>query len=412
MLSLMPIIYMRYLIGALFLGLLYSCNGIEEEPSADIINSVCQTGLPILLIDTPMAKEIPAKDKDWLAGTTLRVYDEAMELKYMGQMGIRGRGNNTWKYPKKPYALKLDEQAELLGMPSHKRWVLLANWVDRTMLRNHIAFEISRRTSLYYTPRGKFVEVILNGEHIGCYYLCEQIMIDKNRLDIYECNEEQVNRGYLLELDKYYDEKFKFHSPLRGLPYMFKTPDSVTEKQYAFIYDYISKFENILYDDVSFLNREYVNYIDIDSFVDWWIVVELTGIWEPNHPKSTYMHKDKDGRLAAGPVWDFDYDTFTHKSGFRCQNAIYYDRLFQDAEFVSRVKERWLTLRDDLASIPDYIEAEAAKLQKSDEFNHYKWPITIIVNNDEHMTYSEAVENMKKAYQNKYNFLNNEILRM
>ena len=77
----MPIIYMRYLIGALSLGLLYSCNGIEEEPSADIINSVCQTGLPILLIDTPMAKEIPAKDKDWLAGTTLRVYDEAMELK-------------------------------------------------------------------------------------------------------------------------------------------------------------------------------------------------------------------------------------------------------------------------------------------------------------------------------------------
>lgn len=200
--------------------------------------------MPILHIDTPIADEIPAKDEDWLNGTTLSEYDKAMELKYKGQICIIGR-DNTWKYPKKSYALKLGERAELLGMPAHNRWLLLANWLDRTMLSNHIAFEISRRTSLSYTPRGKFVEVVLNGEHIGCYYLCEQIIIDKNRLDIHEFGDEEVNRGYLLELDKYYDEEFKLRSPLKGLPYMFQNPGPVTEEQFRFIYDLYQKREHV-----------------------------------------------------------------------------------------------------------------------------------------------------------------------
>ena len=117
------------------------------------------SGLPIVYINTPSGKEIPPKTEDWLAETTIRIYDTDCSLAYSGTAGIRGRGNSTWKYPKKPYAIKLDSKAEILGMPKHKRWVLLANWLDRTIMRNHISFKIAMQTDLEWTPRGHFVEV-------------------------------------------------------------------------------------------------------------------------------------------------------------------------------------------------------------------------------------------------------------
>ena len=97
---------------------------------------------------------------------------------------IKGRGNYTWKWDKKPYALKFDKKTEVLGMPAHKRWILLANWRDRTLLRNDAAFWLSRHSGLPYTVRGQFVELEFNGEHRGNYYLCEQIKIDENRVNI------------------------------------------------------------------------------------------------------------------------------------------------------------------------------------------------------------------------------------
>ena len=130
---------------------------------------------------------------------------------------MRGRGNSTWNYPKNPYAFKLDDKAEILGMPKHKRWVLLANWMDRTLLRNRTSFQIAASTGLAWTPNGEFVEVILNGQHIGNYYLCEQVKIDENRLDIndpYDAEDaysgNPADYGYLLEADDSYDETWKF----------------------------------------------------------------------------------------------------------------------------------------------------------------------------------------------------------
>ena len=111
--------------------------------------SVSNTGLPVVVIETPGAAAIPPKTMDWLKGTSLKIYDADGKLNYSGNDdNIRGRGNTTWTFPKKPYALKLDSKAPILGMPKHKRWVLLANWMDRTMLRNSVAFRISSSTGL------------------------------------------------------------------------------------------------------------------------------------------------------------------------------------------------------------------------------------------------------------------------
>ena len=122
------------------------------------------TGLPVVYIDTPEAQPITSKEI-WMEGVNLLIFNADGSLDYEGSTQMKGRGNSTWtQFPKKPYALKLDKKAKILGMPSHKRWCLLANWMDRTLIRNAVAFEISRRTELAWTPNGFFVELVLNGE--------------------------------------------------------------------------------------------------------------------------------------------------------------------------------------------------------------------------------------------------------
>ena len=231
-------------------------------------------------------------------------------------------------------------------------------------MRNHIAFHIARQTDLEWTPRGEFVEVVLNGKHKGCYYLCEQIKVDKNRVNIAELTDEEPSGGYLMELDVYFDEVFKFHSPSVSMPFMFKDPDEVTPVQEEYMYNFISVLEESLCDKERLATREYTSYLDVDSFIDWWLVHELTGNGEPMHPKSSYMHKDKDGLLKAGPVWDFDWETFVpyKVNGYVVRDAIYYPYLFADEGFVARLKERWTLLKPRLEQVGAFIESEAARI--------------------------------------------------
>lgn len=186
-------------------------------------------GCPVVFIETG-GRAIPSKWEDWLEDAHVKIYNADWSVDLDASTSIRGRGNSTWGYPKKPYALKLDSGAEVLGMPKRKRWVLLANWMDRTLLRNDVSFKLAALTSLAYTPRGEFVEVYINGRHNGNYYLCEHIKVDQNRVNIDELDQGEVDGGYLLELDTYYDEVNKFKSEIRNLPYMFKDPDEVDAK--------------------------------------------------------------------------------------------------------------------------------------------------------------------------------------
>jgi hypothetical protein len=371
---------------------------------------VKHSGLPVVVINTPGAADIPPKTEDWLQDAVLTIYKNDCTIDYAGTTGIRGRGNSTWKYPKKPYALKLDSKAEILGMPKHKRWVLLANWLDRTLLRNHVAFRIAMHTDLAWTPRGEFVEVILNGKHIGNYYLCEHIKVDENRVNVHELEDTDVDGGFVMEIDTYYDETYKFKSSVKQFPYMFKDPDEVNESQFAFMKDFINNLEESLYDKSRFAAREYADYLDIDSFIDWWISYELTGNTETHHPKSTYVYKDKGGKLMAGPLWDFDWKTFRlDNEEWVTKNHLYFDILFTDPVFVSRVKQRWNLYEEKLRSIDQFIESEAQRIRNSEEMNHQMWPITQNTNEDIHLSFSEAVARMKQSYQAKLEFMDRGI---
>lgn len=386
----------------------------DEGVESEWVVTLSTTGLPVVVINTPNKAAIPPKTEDWLEDTALKIINPDGSIDFEDNVNIRGRGNSTWTFPKKPYAIKLESKASILGMPSHKRWVLLANWLDRTMMRNSISFHIARQTGLEWTPRGEYVEVVLNGRHKGNYYLCEQIKVDKNRVNVASLTDEDVTGGYIMELDVYFDEEYKFHSAIANMPYMFKDPDEVTDAQMAYMQNYVAELEEILYDDARLTAGEYTSYLDVDSFIDWWFVHELTGNSEPLHPKSSYMHKDQGGLLKAGPVWDFDWQTFVpnKSSVFAIYGAIYYGRLFQDRAFVERVKERWRMFKPNFESVPDYILSESRRLKSSAEINLKMWPINVVVNCDESLSFEAAVNRMRTSYINKLNWLDKQIEAM
>lgn len=383
------------------------------------------TGLPVVFINTPNNVAITSKDV-WKEGTSISILNPDGSVDYEAEdLSIKGRGNSTWGYPKKPYALKLGSKSEILGMKKHKRWCLLANWMDRTLLRNDIAFYIAKQTGLAWTPSGKYIELILNGEHLGNYYLCEQIKVDKNRMNINEMKStdlagDALTGGYLMEMDIYFDEVNKFYSSTRNLPYMFKEPDEevLQPEQLTYFQNYINTMESYLYDENWLVNREYADYMDIGSFIDWWFVYELTMNWEPNHPKSSYVYKDKLGKLNAGPVWDFDWQTFIPSAAesFAIKNAIYYGRLFDDPIFVAEVKSRWTSYKTRFDQVPDYIQSVAAIISHSNDVNIAMWPLSAhpsgLVNGDAEMSFDEAVERLTSAYTTKLSWLDNQITNM
>ncbi|MDE6542397.1 MAG: CotH kinase family protein [Muribaculaceae bacterium] len=373
------------------------------------------SNLPVVYMTTPLA--ITSKDV-WTADCEMQIWNAGDKDGTYQKVNVKGRGNTTWSYPKKPYAIKLNKKAEVLGMPKHKRWCLLANWMDRTVMRNDVAFEIGRRlTGLDWTPHGEYVDVVFNGRMVGNYYLCEQIKVDENRVDIVEMesddvSEETITGGYLVELDTYFDEVNKFRTKRRNLPVNIKEPDEdvLVPAQLDYIQGYFNRIEDILYGGAS---GDVFDLIDVDSFVDWWLVYELAFCGEPGHPKSSYMHKDRGGKLKAGPIWDFDWGSFyTFETRWRNQGSIYYNDLFKKHEFVAKVKERWETAKLSLVTIPDYIDKRYLEIQESAELNGKMWPISIVVNQDEKLSVTDAVERMKTRYTQRFEWMDQQIQAM
>ena len=384
------------------------------------------TGLPVVIIDTQGGMAVASKDT-YVPGT-VRIQGVG-DWEGLAETGceIRGRGNTTWYWPKKPYLLKLNEKQHIFGMHKHKRWVLLANFMDRTLMRNLVSMKVASMTRLAWTPGCVPVELVLNGRHMGSYLLIEQVRVDNHRVAVTEMTPEDnagdaVTGGYLLELDFHYDNPVQWIDPNghnqqwgNGIPFGVKYPDSeeITLQQLAYIKSYVAEAANMLYGK-DFLNPEtgYAKYIDVDSFIDYWIVFEVMGNHELGNPGSVFMHKDRGGKLVAGPCWDFDWGVLSYntspqaRTGLVNRKAIWYERLMQDPAFKSRLKSRFEELLPQLETIPDYMDECEKLLTASAALNFRMWNPAEdasqngghIINGDENMTFHDAVARLKSIY--------------
>lgn len=359
-------------------------NGDIESYTVKAIDA----NLPMLFITTP--DFYPVTTKEWLPqtnGSEIFIVNTDGSKTDLGKTGIKGRGNSTWGQPKNPYNIKLESKVELLGMKKSKKWCLMANYFDPILMRNTIAMEMANRMDhLGWNPHGEYVEFVLNGKWMGNYWVCEKIEVDKNRINISELlptdnSGDSMTGGYIFEYDAHGGEAFSFVSEYFSMPVNFKDPDEdISSVQFNYVKDYINSLEAILKDPVRLQNGEYESYINTDSFIDWWIITNIScNGWETTHPFSVYFHKDRGGKLNAGPMWDFDLASFSASENLDVLTTLYYGALFQNSSFVNRLKEKWnieknYILGDD-AHLPivDYITNIDDKIKYSAHRDKAMW---------------------------------------
>lgn len=378
-----------------------------------VVQVSTHNSIPVLYITTENNAPIVSKD-DYLKAVA-KFDGNGIEQSFEASLQIKGRGNSTWTNPKKPYRLKFDKKISIAGFPVHKDWILLANYVDRTLIKNSVAFKIGSLLDMDWSNRGCFVDVYINNVYNGNYLLCEQIKIDKDRvniakLDDTDITEPNITGGYLLELDTYYDEPQKFRSAIRNLPVMIKDPE-LNNIQFEWIKNHFNEAENVMYSaDFADPENGYVKYIDVASFIDWWLLHEIMGNGEPGWPKSSYMSKDRGGKLKMGPIWDFDYGTCTTPDVFYNNSAIWFDKLFQDPNFVQKVKNRWNEKKLILSEIISHINSQADLLQYSQVQDVLRWGGS--ADGIMRYEYNTYISNMKNYFTKRFEWLDTEINKM
>ena len=371
------------------------------------------TNLPTVSIHT-LNDEIPY-DKVHEIVSQLTIISEN-GTKLLSEPGyVRERGNYSRSFDKKPYRIKFEEKQHVLDAPAKaKKWTLINNYGDKTLMRNLLAFELSRRLGMPYTPYGTAVDVLLNGEYKGCYQLCDQIQVHKDRVNITEMTTRDnegsaLTGGYFIEVDAYANQEKSWFKSVNGNPVTIKSPDedSITVDQRNYIRSHFNKMESDPH-----------RYIDKNTFLRHFLVGELSGNTDTYW--SLYMYKQRDDdTMYTGPVWDFDlaFDNdqrtypvcgksdYIYRSGGSCTGDL--KRMvdtfvLRSDESQSLMLDIWDKARHaDLTeeSLVAYIDQMEAYLDHSQRLNFLRWPI---LNKRVHQnpralgSFSAEVENVRR----------------
>ena len=326
------------------------------------LNAATYSGtLPVLYIQTENKEPITSKDyylnaTYYLDAIGLEGYESIGSASAPLTMEIKGRGNYSWTgFDKKPYRIKLADKQPLLGMKKSKHFALLAHADDsndrKGFMRNAVGFELSRMIGMTYTPDARPLEVVLNGDYIGLYFLTEHIRVDKDRVNIVEQEDEETDNekitgGWLVEIDNYDDDP---HITIKegGKTTMwitYKTPEVLSPQQEQYLIEQMKLIDNLVYGDKN--SEELWNYLDMDALAKFYIVQELTDNYESFHG-SCYLHKElgENEKWYFGPVWDFGSSFNRDKSQYMYQGDVWHNHWIPEIckfpAFMNRVKEIW-----------------------------------------------------------------------
>ncbi|MDG1276875.1 MAG: CotH kinase family protein [Algoriphagus sp.] len=412
------------------------------------------SNLPIVVINT----EVQIPDEPKVLGKMGIIWNgDGNENKitdaynhYDGLVGIEIRGQSSQSFDKKSYGIELwDEDQDgidfaLLGFPEEEDFVFHGPFSDKSLMRNALAYYLASK-NMEYAPRIKFFELVLNDEYMGVYLLTERIKRDKYRVDIKKLDPEDISGdkltgGYILKFDKGLQEEIAWESPILPFPgagktrIMFDTPDydEMVPEQFNYIKGYIDEFETVLngseFKDPGF---GYAKYIDVESFIDFSLVNELSRNVD-GYRLSSFFYKDREsegGKIKAGPVWDFNlafgnvnYCNGSNIDGWAWDfNSVcpddywvihfWWTKLLEDPAYISKMRDRWIELRKDAFSDEKIMfaidsmqseigEAGVRNFEKWDVLGEYVWP-----NNFVGETYQEEMTYLKTWVQDRLNWM-------
>lgn len=348
--------------------------------------------LPVLHIETANRQEITSKDY-YLQGTYYLDPMGAADIEAIGTkdspltLEIKGRGNWTWTgFDKKPYRLKLTEKAALMGLKKNKHFALLAHADDsKGFMRNTIGFYFSEQIGMAWTPKAKPVELVLNGDYKGLYFLTETIRVDKDRVNIVEqedneTDSENITGGWLVEIDNYRDDPqicFIEGDTGEEMAITYKTPEELSSAQEQFLRAEMERIDRLVYGDKN--SDELWQYVDMDALAKFYIVQEITDNYESFHG-SCYLYRDmgEGQKWMFGPVWDFgsafNYDKEQYLYEGREWHNHWIPEMCKFPKFMDRVKEIWQWLHYyKYDSVYDYATEFANHITEAAKNDAERW---------------------------------------
>ena len=303
---------------------------------------------------------------------------------------VRLRGNKSISFPKKPYRIKFNEKHKVLDSPAKaKKWTLINNYGDKTLMRNLLAFELSRCLEMPYTPYGQSVDVLVNGEYKGNYQLCDHIDVRKNRVELVDTLAEErddpLSTVFLIEADARASTEDCWFTSIKGTPMTIHYPDDdeITPQQKTYIEDCFNALE-----------EDWKKTLDLNTFIRHFLVGELSGNTDTYWSTYMYKHREND-TIFTGPVWDFDIafendqrtypinnkNDFVYRSGGSNTGNMrtFVDNIIvRDAEAKAKMQEIWAKARETTVTerhLVDFISQQEENLQESQKLNFMRWPI-------------------------------------
>lgn len=330
---------------------------------------------------------------------------------YNGLTRINIRGNTSKNFEKKSFALELRDglgeefSVPLLGMPSESDWFLVASYVDKTLLRNQLTYDLYRQMG-HYAPRTKNVELVINGEYQGVYALLERPKRDDDRIDIEKVNitdnfYPQITGGYIFKIDRRDEDGWNSllpgNSPTNShfyYQYVYPQDSVITPTQKTYLKDFMDSLETTMNSsNFASTTEGYSKYINTLSFVDYFIISELSKNID-GYRLSTYLYKDNianGGKVHIGPVWDYDlawhncnYGNANDPAGWEYQlpdtdfpAPTWWGKFMEDPNFKNALSCRWNELRQTVINVNylnNYLDVNAALLNEAQQRNFKQWP--------------------------------------
>lgn len=376
----------------------------SEYPYAD---------LPRIVIETENFAGI--RDRETVHPSLLQIYGESGPESEVLELSVHGRGNSSFKMPKYGLKLEFTDKLALLGMPASRDWVLVANFGDKTHLRNYMMTRLSEWLHARYTPRCRFVEVYLNRKYMGLYLLMESVKIAKERVNI---PENDTTFLFEKEGEKKIDSPF-FRSCFDD-PYHIRYPKNVSQESMDLLRDHICEFENYVQHARSSDSGGVSKWVDMDDFMLYYWVQEFSKNEDANYGRSIFMTWQKGGKIHFGPLWDFDLafgnESYVQNQGpdeWYIRRYRLFGKMFWDPGVVEAARQYWLEHRETFHALADSVPLYEEMIAKAVKNEYRRWPIITNTENwalkDPYDSYDEGVSVMLEWMEQRFQWIDAEL---
>ena len=365
--------------------------------------------LPRIVIETENFAGI--RDRETEIPSRLQIYGKDAPESEVYELTVRGRGNSSFKMPKYGMKLEFKDKVSLFGMPKNRDWALVANFGDKSHLRNYMATRLSEWLGMPYTPRCKFVEVYLNRNYVGLYLLMETVKVARERVNIPE-----NDTTFLFEKEGEKKIDSPFFRSCSGDPFHVKSPKNVPQESIDLLRTHMCDFEDCLQGECASKNGTISEWVDMDDFLPYYWAQEFSKNEDANFGRSIFMTWQKGGKIHFGPLWDFDisfgnesYEQNRGYDGWYIRKYRLFGKMFWNPGLKADAKRYWKEHRESFRALADSVPLYRSIIDKALKNEYRRWPIMSNTENwalkDPYVDYDEAIDVMVQWMKDRFDWI-------